>query len=145
MKIFAAVATIAATAMLGTMHADAAGYSTTKSNIRNLGAEQCDPKTDKNCPQPATKSPDPSSGNSAREVKVIPQSEAEAISTSSKSKVESQGAAPKSNRSVSGTISVRDTSVAAKGQGAKRTGDPLPDGDVSPEKKTGGAARTKAP
>lgn len=53
---FAAVATIAAMALCGAIRADAAGYSTTKSNIKNLGTETCDPMTDRNCvPPPPTR------------------------------------------------------------------------------------------
>jgi len=107
MKTFAAIATIAVLAMCGAIRADAAGYSTTKSNIKNPGTETCDPMTDKNCvPPPPTR----------------------AVSGT-----------------ISGTIEPRPARPAAKGGIAKRTGDPLPDVDVSLDRKTGGAARVKAP
>ena len=97
----AAAMVIAAMASLGAMNIDAAGYSTTKSNIKGLEAEPCDPKTDKSCPQPpATKNLNPSKSKTAGPVKV---------------------------------------------QGAQRTGDPLPDVDVSLGRKTGGVARVAAP
>ena len=146
MKIFAAVVAIAATALYGAMDARAAGYSTTKSNIKNLGAEQCDPKVDKNCAaQPETKVPDAPNSKSAKEVKVVPPSEAATKLNASKSGVDRQGSVPNTNRSVSGTIVVRDMSAGSKAPTAQRTGDPLPDVDVSLPKKTGGDARVKAP
>ncbi len=76
MKTFASAVAIAITLWAGTINADAAGYSTTKSQLKGLAAEQCDPKTDKDCAQPAaTINLNSSKSNAAREVKVLPQSE----------------------------------------------------------------------
>lgn len=47
-------------ASLGAMNIDAAGYSTTKSNVRGLEAEPCDPKTNQACKD------DPAEGKSKR-------------------------------------------------------------------------------
>ena len=147
MKTFAAVVTMAASLSIGTMGADAAGYSTTKSNIKSLSTEQCDPKTDNNCPpSPAAKSPESANGISAPGGKFVPQSGVDAKPNASKGDVERSVAGPTTNRYVSGTITPRPASLDSKGGGTQRTGDPLPDVDVSLDRKTGGgASRAKAP
>ncbi|MEO8303792.1 MAG: hypothetical protein ABI724_06705 [Betaproteobacteria bacterium] len=144
MKTFAAVMTIAASALCSAMDVDAA-ESTTKS-LKNLSAEQCDAKVDKNCAQPPmAKATDAASGNSPSKSKPVQQSEVETKALASKGGVERSVAGPPTNRSVSGTIGPRPANAESKGANAQRTGDPLPDVDVSLDRKTGGVARVKAP
>lgn len=147
MKTLATFVTVVASLLFGATDADAAGYSTTKSNIKNLSTEQCDPKTDKNCSQPpAAMSPESANGNSAPGGKLVPQSGVDAKPNASKGGVERSVAGPTTNRYVSGTINPRPASLDSKGGGTQRTGDPLPDVDVSLDRKTGGgASRAKAP